>query len=87
MSDMVASKHQSHLNLSMKPTEAVLRKSKAEFPMSPSSALRHYAKYLTSYEQAEILNYKEIYFIGKKAKKIKKASSTSATMTIAAITM
>jgi dual specificity tyrosine-phosphorylation-regulated kinase 2/3/4 len=38
--------------------------------MSAPYLLTHKAKHLTSYEQAEVLAYKEIYFYGKKAEKV-----------------
>ena len=40
------------------------------FPISPAKALKHYFSQLTDYEKVEILDYKEVYFIGSNIKKI-----------------
>ncbi|ORZ02987.1 kinase-like domain-containing protein [Syncephalastrum racemosum] len=40
-------------------------------PKSPQTALKYYTPYLTAYEQAEILDYPHIYFMGPHARKIK----------------
>ncbi|KAK7091820.1 hypothetical protein V1264_009455 [Littorina saxatilis] len=39
-------------------------------PMTPSEALKLYRSKLTAYEQTEILDYPEIYFLGLEAKKV-----------------
>ncbi|CAG9314878.1 DYRK3_4 [Blepharisma stoltei] len=41
-----------------------------QLPITPGTALSKFQKYLTPYEQAEILSYKKIYFLGLGAKKI-----------------
>ena len=42
-----------------------------QYPISPGNALKLFMNNLTSFEQSEILSYKQIYFLGLKAKKIK----------------
>lgn len=41
------------------------------FPISPAVALRSFTSNLTNYEQSEILEYKQIYYLGQKANKPK----------------
>ena len=43
---------------------------KIEFPLKPNEAISFFSHELTSYEQAEILDYSEIHFIGTKINKI-----------------
>lgn len=43
---------------------------KIDFPMKPKEALVLYSHELTGYEQAEILDYSEVYYLGNKACKI-----------------
>ena len=43
----------------------------AIFPLTPARAIKLFIKHLTDYEQGEILDYKQIYFLGLNAKKIK----------------
>ncbi|GMH36366.1 hypothetical protein BSKO_04234 [Bryopsis sp. KO-2023] len=40
-------------------------------PLTPAQVLRRYPEFLTNYEQSEILEYPQVYFIGKSAHKIK----------------
>lgn len=40
-------------------------------PMNPGQALRAYQEQLTSYEQGEILDFPQIFFVGQGAPKIK----------------
>jgi len=42
-----------------------------QLPLSPSSALKHFSGYLSGYEQSEILDYQQIYWLGLKAKKLR----------------
>jgi ribosomal protein S6 len=42
-----------------------------QIPVSPATALKLFASSLTSYEQSEILEYNQIYWLGLKAKKIR----------------
>jgi len=46
-----------------------------ELPLSAATASRHFKYLLTSYEQGEILDYTEIYFLGLNAKKVRSYSS------------
>ena len=46
-------------------------------PMNPGQALRAYQEQLTSYEQGEILDFPQIFFVGLGAPKIKGAASAS----------
>lgn len=52
-----------------------LQKREEDFsmPCTAAKALKHFMKELTDYEKGEILDFKQIYFIGKRkeAKKIK----------------
>ena len=41
------------------------------FPLKPGKALKCFMDELTDFEKGEILDYKEIYFVGPKAQKIK----------------
>ena len=41
-----------------------------QYPLTPGQALKLFLPLLTEYEQAEILEYKQIYFLGLNAKKI-----------------
>jgi dual specificity tyrosine-phosphorylation-regulated kinase 2/3/4 len=41
------------------------------FPMTPAKALKHFMAFLTDYEKGEILDYKQVYFLGIESKKIK----------------
>ncbi|KAK3087855.1 hypothetical protein FSP39_011544, partial [Pinctada imbricata] len=41
-----------------------------KLPMTPAEALKHYRSKLTAFEQTEILDYPEIWFLGLEAKKI-----------------
>lgn len=36
-----------------------------QFPMAPLDTIRHYGKMLTEFERTEILEYPDVYFIGK----------------------
>jgi dual specificity tyrosine-phosphorylation-regulated kinase 2/3/4 len=45
--------------------------SDVKFPISPAVVLRSFSSYLTSYEQSEVLDYKQIYYLGQKAAKPK----------------
>jgi dual specificity tyrosine-phosphorylation-regulated kinase 2/3/4 len=45
--------------------------SDVKFPISPAVALRSFSSYLTNYEQSEVLDYKQIYYLGQKAVKPK----------------
>jgi dual specificity tyrosine-phosphorylation-regulated kinase 2/3/4 len=51
----------------------ILEKPKDEltFPLTAGKALKHFMSDMTDYEKGEILNFKEIYFIGKGSTKIK----------------
>jgi len=40
------------------------------FPVNPKQIIQSFSKYLTSYEQSEIQEYKNIYFIGHKCRKL-----------------
>lgn len=42
-----------------------------QYPLTPAKALKLFMQYLTDYEKGEILDYKQIYFLGLNAKKIK----------------
>mmetsp|Transcript_6714 Transcript_6714/g.11943 ORF Transcript_6714/g.11943 Transcript_6714/m.11943 type:complete len:302 (+) Transcript_6714:1960-2865(+) len=42
-----------------------------KFPISPAVALRSFTSFLTNYEQSEILEFKQIYYLGQKATKAK----------------
>lgn len=42
-----------------------------KLPLPPSKVLKLFGSELSEYEQTEILDYKQIYFIGLKAEKIK----------------
>jgi dual specificity tyrosine-phosphorylation-regulated kinase 2/3/4 len=42
-----------------------------EKPLKPGAALKSFQDYLLDYEKGEILDYKEIYFLGIRAKKTK----------------
>ena len=46
-------------------------------PMNPGQALRAYQEQLTSYEQGEILDFPQIFFVGQGAPKIKASASPS----------
>lgn len=41
------------------------------FPINPPKALKFFMNNLTDFEKGEILDYKQIYFLGLNAKKIK----------------
>jgi len=41
------------------------------FPLTAGKALKHFIQHLTEYEKGEILDYKQVYFLGPKAQKIK----------------
>lgn len=43
---------------------------KVEFPLKPKDAVLVFSQDLTSYEQAEILDYTDVYFLGNKTSKI-----------------
>ncbi|XP_076878123.1 dual specificity tyrosine-phosphorylation-regulated kinase 4 isoform X2 [Brachyhypopomus gauderio] len=45
-------------------------------PMSPSAALKHFQKQLSLYEQVEIVDYSEIWYLGLDAKKIEGTQET-----------
>jgi len=47
--------------------------SDSNFPMTAAKAIRLHQKCLTSYEQGEILDYQQIYFLGQKADKFNPA--------------
>lgn len=53
------------------PELAQVSPTMARMPKSPQTALKYYSPYLTAYEQAEILDYPHIYFMGPHARKIK----------------
>ena len=57
-------------NPSLKLTGSPVKTRPAEFPMKPSEAISLFQGELTTYEQAEILDFTDIYFIGSKATKI-----------------
>jgi dual specificity tyrosine-phosphorylation-regulated kinase 2/3/4 len=40
-------------------------KDKDKFPLSPDEVLQHYSSSLSTWEQAEVLDYPKVYFIGK----------------------
>lgn len=42
-----------------------------KFPITPAKALKFFMNELTDYEKGEILDYKNVYFLGIKADKIK----------------
>lgn len=42
-----------------------------QLPLTPALTLKSFLGTLTSYEQSEILEYKEIFYIGPNAKKVK----------------
>ena len=44
-------------------------------PITPAAALKNYANVLTNYEQSEVLEYPQVYFLGEKAKKVKPSLS------------
>jgi dual specificity tyrosine-phosphorylation-regulated kinase 2/3/4 len=39
--------------------------------LTPAKALKYFMSYLTDFEKGEILDYKQVYFLGFNAKKIK----------------
>ena len=41
------------------------------YPLKPGKAIKQFMDVLTDYEKGEILDFKEVYFVGPKAKKIK----------------
>ena len=45
-------------------------KAKMDFPMKPRDALVLYSHELTGYEQAEVLDYPEVYYLGQRSSKI-----------------
>lgn len=57
-------------NQSLKLLKTAEKAKSPEFPMKPNEALSMFSKDLTSYEQAEILDYTDIYYIGTKLNKI-----------------
>uniref|UniRef100_A0A8C7R698 dual-specificity kinase n=1 Tax=Oncorhynchus mykiss TaxID=8022 RepID=A0A8C7R698_ONCMY len=65
LSDSITTK-----GLSNKLEEAKLYKGQ-RLPMSPTEALRHFQGRLTEFEQQEIMDYSEIWFLGLETKKIK----------------
>ncbi len=42
-----------------------------EFPISAPKAIKLFISHLTDYEKGEILDYKQVYYLGIGAKKIK----------------
>ncbi|XP_053281277.1 dual specificity tyrosine-phosphorylation-regulated kinase 4 [Pleuronectes platessa] len=55
----------------LQTTQSVSETSSAIKPaMSPEYVLENFKKYLTNYEQKEIKDYKQVWYIGKQAKKI-----------------
>mmetsp|Transcript_12485 Transcript_12485/g.18192 ORF Transcript_12485/g.18192 Transcript_12485/m.18192 type:complete len:537 (-) Transcript_12485:979-2589(-) len=50
--------------------------SQSELPITSAGCLKRFSACLTSYEQSEILSYKEIYCIGIRAKKLKGSTSS-----------
>eukprot|EP00730_Choanoeca_flexa_P013355 TRINITY_DN5229_c0_g1_i1.p1 TRINITY_DN5229_c0_g1~~TRINITY_DN5229_c0_g1_i1.p1 ORF type:complete len:488 (+),score=99.17 TRINITY_DN5229_c0_g1_i1:164-1627(+) len=58
------------LSLSHNKASAARQAAKADAPLTPAQAIEKYSRYLTSYEEAEILDYHHIYFLGQNAKKI-----------------
>jgi dual specificity tyrosine-phosphorylation-regulated kinase 2/3/4 len=56
---------------SSKAAGGLSTKPKKTWPMKPSYVLNSYRDVLTEYEKTEILEYKEIYFVGPNAKKIR----------------
>jgi dual specificity tyrosine-phosphorylation-regulated kinase 2/3/4 len=48
-----------------------MREEEGKFPISPAVALRSYGNVLTNYEQSEVLEFKQIYYLGQKATKLK----------------
>ena len=57
-------------NTMIKLPATPVKQKKIEFPTNPKDALLFFSDELNSYEQAEILDYSEIYFIGSKDNKI-----------------
>uniref|UniRef100_A0A8B9IRL1 dual-specificity kinase n=1 Tax=Amazona collaria TaxID=241587 RepID=A0A8B9IRL1_9PSIT len=53
-----------------KPSEPESTSITVKLPMTASEALKYFRNYLTVYEQKEILNYTELWFLGLEAKKI-----------------
>jgi len=51
-------------------TEESIPETDAQFPLKPGAAIRTFKHLLSNHEQGEILDFKEIWFIGPKAKKI-----------------
>ena len=51
-------------------SELPVIKDDLHYPLTPGQALKRFIGQLTEYEQAEILEYKEIYFLGLNAQKI-----------------
>ncbi|XP_035646181.1 dual specificity tyrosine-phosphorylation-regulated kinase 4-like [Oncorhynchus keta] len=70
LSDTITTK-----GLSNKLEEAKLYKGQ-RLPMSPTEALRHFQGRLTEFEQQEIMDYSEIWFLGLETKKIKASHGT-----------
>lgn len=52
-----------------------VRPETVDFPISPARALQCYGDKLTSYEASEILDYKQVHFLGLEAKKTKPTSA------------
>jgi hypothetical protein len=46
---------------------------KGELPLTPAQALEKFARHLTTFEQDEILQYAQVYYVGQLAKKINAA--------------
>ena len=57
-------------NYSLKLLQTPAKVKSTEFPMKPYDALQSFQEDLTTYEQAEILDFTDVYFIGTKANKI-----------------
>lgn len=35
-----------------------------QFPITPAKALKHFMNHMTDYEKGEILDYKQVHFLG-----------------------
>mmetsp|Transcript_12993 Transcript_12993/g.24113 ORF Transcript_12993/g.24113 Transcript_12993/m.24113 type:complete len:613 (+) Transcript_12993:476-2314(+) len=46
-----------------------------QLPLPPSAILKNFKSYLTLYEQGEILNHSEVYYLGKNAERTRTSSS------------
>jgi len=44
--------------------ESSYGKEEIQFPITPAKAIKYFSSSLTSYEQSEILDYPQIYYLG-----------------------